>query len=139
MGKIAPKTRAKKRVTQAFIAVSPKERARFGAAKIAPKTRAKKQVTQAFISTSPKERARCAVHKAMAKLDRKAAEIRLKVELTEAKMEAVYGDPEIECPSTHPKVKKLFKTLARLKVEAAKLNQKRYEMRRKAKFLGICI
>merc|ERR1712096_137488 len=63
-------------------------------------------------------------------MDQKAADIRRKVELTEAKIEALYGDPSIESPSTHPRVKKLHKTLAKYKRVAAAINIKRYETRR---------
>merc|ERR1711964_505252 len=63
-------------------------------------------------------------------MDVQAAEIRRKLELTQAKLEAVYGDSSIQSPSTHPKVKKLHRTLTKLKRAAAALNARRYKMRR---------
>merc|ERR1711964_522437 len=76
--------------------------------------------------------AKCRAQRIFAHMDAKAAEIRRRVELTEAKLEAMYGDSLIESPSTHPKVKKLNRPLTKQKRAAASLNAKRYEMRRSA-------
>merc|ERR1711900_24546 len=89
------------------------------------KTRKKKLGRQVAKSS-----AKCRAQRIFAHMDAKAAEIRRRVELTEAKIEAMYGDPEIECPSTHPKVMKLHRILAKHKKKAAALNAMRYKMRR---------
>merc|ERR1711964_514139 len=91
------------------------------------KTRKKKLGRQVAKSS-----AKCRAQRIFAHMDAKAAEIRRRVELTEAKLEAMYGDSLIESPSTHPKVKKLNRTLTKQKRAAASLNAKRYEMRRSA-------
>lgn len=103
-----------------------KRKARAGALA----ARAERTFPRQYADSSPKGRAQRILRKTMAVLDKQAAKIQRRVKRTEARLQALYEDPEIESPSTHPKVGKLLRTLIKQKRAAASLNMKRYEMHR---------
>merc|ERR1711964_275997 len=65
---------------------------------------------------------RASYYKALSRADTEASVLQCTLEQTEAKLHDVYGDPAIQDPSTHPKIKKLNRTLSRVKRKLALVN-----------------